>query len=55
VAGEFNRYAASKQQKRRFIMAERLAVDVSQTYESGFLGKRGDDKFPCTGARITRV
>jgi predicted aspartyl protease len=47
--------AASKQQKRRFIMAERLAVDVSQTYESGFLGKRGDDKFPCTGARITRV
>ena len=36
-------------------MAERLAVDASRTYESGILGKRGDDKFPCNGTRITRV
>jgi hypothetical protein len=36
-------------------MAERLAVDVSRTYETEWLGKRGDDKFPCTGAKITRV
>jgi len=34
AAADLSRYAASKQQKRRFIMAERLAVDVSQTYES---------------------
>ncbi len=36
-------------------MTERLAVDVSQNYETGFLGRRGDDRFPCNGARITRV
>lgn len=36
-------------------MSERLAVDVSQTYETGFLGKQGDDKFPCNGVKITRV
>jgi hypothetical protein len=46
---------ANRNGKGGFIMAERLAVDVSRTYESGMLGKRGDDKFPCNGTRITRV
>lgn len=36
-------------------MSERLAIDVSRSYTSGFLGKRGDDKFPCTGNKISRV
>ena len=36
-------------------MAERLAVDVSQTYTTGWIGKRGNDKYPCTGTRIVRV
>ena len=36
-------------------MAERLAVDISRIYETGWLGKKGDDTFPCTGSQITRV
>ncbi len=36
-------------------MAERLGLDVSRTYESGVLGKRGDDKFPIQAGRIVRV
>ena len=36
-------------------MPERLALDVSRTYISGWLGKRGNDRFPCTGSRIVRV
>ena len=36
-------------------MAERLAVEVSLTYESGALGKRGDDTHSCNGTTITRV
>lgn len=36
-------------------MSERLAVDISNSYESGLLGKKGTDSFPCNGSRITRV
>lgn len=36
-------------------MAERLAVDVTTTRETRFFGKRWDDRYPCTGTKITRV
>lgn len=36
-------------------MTERLAVDVSLTYEAEAIGKRGDDLHPCNGTKIARV
>lgn len=36
-------------------MTERLAIDVTMTKETGILGTRGDDKFPVTGKRITKI
>jgi hypothetical protein len=36
-------------------MAERLAVDVTNTRETKFFGKRWDDRYPCTGNKITRI
>ncbi|MCX7067461.1 MAG: hypothetical protein NTW85_07200 [Methylococcales bacterium] len=36
-------------------MTERLAIDVSVEKETQWIGSRWDDRYPCSGKKITRV